>query len=265
MVNTIRFHVASDILGLRTFIANVYFIGKKGAKSGEWVLVDGGISLGASRILRTARERFGKKSRPKAIILTHGHFDHVGALSALVKEWKVPIYAHELEIPYLTEKKDYFPPDPSVGGGLMSLLSPFFPRRAVNLSDHIKPLPREGSIPFLHEWRYIHTPGHTEGHLSLFREYDRILLPGDAFITVKQESFWAVLSQSKQVHGPPAYFTTDWDKARESVKRLASLHPAIAAPGHGLPMSGAELKNQLNDLAEYFNELAVPEQGRYVH
>jgi glyoxylase-like metal-dependent hydrolase (beta-lactamase superfamily II) len=98
----------------------------------------------------------------------------------------------------------------------------------------------------------------------LFREVDRTLIVGDAFCTTRQESFFAVASQKPELHGPPAYFTTDWDAARDSVRRLAALRPDVIAPGHGQPMAGAETTAALRELAERFDELAVPEQGRYV-
>ena len=66
---------------------------------------------------------FGHGNRPAAILLTHGHFDHVGALKTLAEEWDVPVYAHTLELPYLTGRSSYPPPDPSVGGGAMAAMS----------------------------------------------------------------------------------------------------------------------------------------------
>jgi glyoxylase-like metal-dependent hydrolase (beta-lactamase superfamily II) len=70
--------------------------------------------------------------------------------------------------------------------------------------------------------------------------------------------------QTKEVNGPPAYFTTDWEAARESVQRLEALHPSAVATGHGRPMRGEELARQLEMLANDFDQLAVPDQGRYV-
>ena len=77
------------------------------------MLVDAALSIGARQIIETAAERFGRDSRPSAIILTHGHFDHVGALHALLDAWQVPVYAHHMELPYLTGRADYPPPDPT--------------------------------------------------------------------------------------------------------------------------------------------------------
>lgn len=93
-------------------------------------------------------------------------------------------------------------------------------------------------------WHWIHTPGHTPGHVSLFREDDRCLIAGDAFVTVKQESLYAVATQEQEIHGPPAHFTPDWAAARQSVERLARLPPAIAATGHGTPMRGLEMRGR---------------------
>jgi glyoxylase-like metal-dependent hydrolase (beta-lactamase superfamily II) len=256
--------IAPDVICVAVLIANVCIVGKPGAKDGEWVLVDTGVATSDDNIINASEELFGK-SKPAAIVLTHGHFDHVGAVKTLSDYWDVPVYAHELEIPYLTGKSDYPPPDPTVGGGLMAAVSPLYPRTAINLGNRIKQLPSDGSIPPMPEWRYIHTPGHTPGHISLFRDSDKVLIAGDAITTVKQESAMAVMMQEKELHGPPAYFTTDWDKARESVRKLEALKPSLVITGHGQPMCGEELSRQLSEVAADFNELEVPDQGRYVH
>lgn len=253
--------VAPGVLVLQTLIANVCLVGEP--NQGDWILVDAGLAGSAGSISQVATERFGR--RPAAIVLTHGHFDHVGALAELCQTWDLPVHAHELEIPYLTGEADYLSPDPSVGGGMISRLSPLMPRKGIDLGrDRVRPLPADGSVPGAPAWRWVHTPGHTAGHVSLFREAGRVLISGDALITVRQESALAVLMQEKEIHGPPAYFTTDWAAARESVRGLAALRPAVVAPGHGQPMGGAELEEQLAELAGHFDSLAVPDHGRYV-
>jgi glyoxylase-like metal-dependent hydrolase (beta-lactamase superfamily II) len=100
--------------------------------------------------------------------------------------------------------------------------------------------------------------------VSLFRDADRALIVGDAFCTTKQESFFAVATQRPELHGPPAYYTTDWHAARASVSQLAALEPAFIAPSHGQPMAGDEAARLLTELSQRFDEIAVPEQGRYV-
>lgn len=251
---------APDLLSLRTLFVNVCFIGEPGSRS--WVLVDTGMTGFTDSIMRLAEERF--TGPPVAIVLTHGHFDHVGSVIELVQHWGTPVYAHPLEFPYLTGMKDYQKPDPSVGGGLLSSISFLYPNDAIDLDDRIVPLPQDGSVPGAPGWKWLHTPGHTPGHVSLFQEQRRLLVAGDAFITVKQESALTVILQEKEIHGPPAYFTTDWQAAQKSVEMLASLKPEIAVTGHGQYMHGAELSNQLERLAGNFERMAVPKQGRYV-
>jgi hypothetical protein len=90
------------------------------------------------------------------------------------------------------------------------------------------------------------------------------LIVGDAFCTTKQESFFAVATQRPEMHGPPMYYTTDWPAARASVERLAALEPAFIAASHGQPMAGAETAMALQELARRFDEVAVPEKGKYV-
>lgn len=256
--------VAPDVVGMRILIANLYFIGEPNS-SENWILVDAGVGPCANAIERAADERFGAGARPKAIVLTHGHFDHVGGLKELAERWNVPVYAHELELPFLTGRSDYPPPDPGVGGGAMAWLSFLYPRRAIDLGDRVQALPADGSIPFLSGWRAVHTPGHTPGHVALFREADRVLIAGDAIITTKQESMFSAVTQSPQtVQSPPAYFTIDWTEARESVQKIAALRPSIVATGHGIPMRGQEMQEQLQTLAAEFDRLGMPAHGRYV-
>ncbi|MCT2536120.1 MBL fold metallo-hydrolase [Aquibacillus koreensis] len=252
--------VYEDVAFYRTLLVNVIMLGKP--ESDDWLLIDAGIAHYGKRIIAAAEKRYGNKP-PRAIILTHGHFDHVGSAKELAKFWDVPIYAHEQELDFITDKQVYPPADPTVGGGMFSLLSPIFPQRPVNLKKWAKALPDDGSIPFLDEWKYIHTPGHTPGHISLFREKDKTLLSGDAIVTENPESSFAVFFPLKKVYGPPAYFTQDWDLAEESVKKIVDLEPNVVVAGHGLPMEGEQLRKQLRELSSNFLTEAIPKNKRH--
>ena len=256
--------VAPDLAYQRLAIANVVYFGTRHAADLRWVLVDAGVMGTAAMIRRAVAARFGEGARPAAIVLTHGHFDHVGALRELAERWNVPIFAHELELPYLDGRSSYPPPDPTVGGGLMSTLSRFYPRGPIDVRRWLHALPADGSVPGMPGWQWIHTPGHTPGHVSFWREADRALIAGDAFITTKQESAYAVVAQRPELHGPPMYFTPDWDAARESVRRLAALEPELVVTGHGRALEGPEMRRALHTLARDFDQVAVPEHGRYV-
>jgi glyoxylase-like metal-dependent hydrolase (beta-lactamase superfamily II) len=256
--------VLADIAYQRLVLVNVVYLGAPTAGDRGWVLVDAGVAGSAGTIRRAATRRFGADARPAAIVLTHAHFDHVGALETLAEEWDVPIWAHRLEVPYLDGSRAYPPPDPKVGGGLMARLAPLYPRGPVDVRARIRVLPEDGAVPGLAGWQWVHTPGHTEGHVSLWRAADRTLVTGDAVITTAQESAYAVLTQREEVHGPPQYFTPDWASARRSVERLAALEPELLVTMHGRALRGAPMRRALHELARRFDEVAVPAQGRYV-
>jgi glyoxylase-like metal-dependent hydrolase (beta-lactamase superfamily II) len=181
----------------------------------------------------------------------------------VLKDWDVPVFAHALERPYLTGKSPYPPPDPLVGGGALALVSRMYPRGPIDIGTRFERLSETRQVPGLPGWQWIHTPGHTAGHVSLYRERDRVLIAGDAVTTVKQESFVAVTLQRPDMHGPPAYFTQDWRSAAESVGRLAALEPEILASGHGDPRRGPQMRMALRELASRFADRETPKFGRY--
>lgn len=258
------YQVTQGVWGLKTLFVNIYMIANRKGVADGWVLIDTGFRGYAARIIDMAEALFGPGTKPEVIILTHGHFDHTGNLKALLEHWDVPVYAHPLELPYLTGKSAYPPADPSVGGGLMAWLSWAYPTKALDLGDKVQALDESGDIPELPEWKTIHTPGHTAGHISLFFKLNATLIAGDAFATTKTESAFYALCFVQKLSGPPQYFTTDWAMAAQSVRKLYELEPRTAAAGHGYTMRGKELQTELKYLADNFEDIAIPQHGRYV-
>ena len=248
--------IADDVLRIPVKIGNCYLVGDRD----EWVLVDAGVEGQADRIRAIAAERFGENSRPEAIILTHGHFDHAGSAGKLAERWDVAIYAHKLEMPYLTGRSKYPPPDPTVGGFMAQMIR-LVPNKAFDYTEHMLELPL-GEAPGMTDWAVIETPGHSPGHVSFYRESDGVLLAGDAFATVDQTKAMNLFTMKPEVALPPTYYTCDWDSAYDSVQRLAELEPEVIAAGHGEPMSGREATDGLKRLAR---EWPAPTHGRYVH
>ncbi len=261
--------IASGVACLPISFVNTYFIGEPG---GPWALVDTGIPFFAARVRAAAAARFGPDSRPEAIFLTHGHFDHSGNALALADHWDVPVYAHRLELPYLNGRSDYPVPDPTVGGAI-AMLSRVMPYGTRDLGDRLRVLtPDEGQpdgapggdhgmLPGFADWRWVHTPGHAPGQVAFYRESDRTLLAGDAVATMNMDSYLelAIKQQEISVGGNP--FISDWGAYGRSVERLTALEPVTLACGHGFPMSGSEVAG---DLQRFAANLTPPPHGRYV-
>ena len=190
--------VALGVGRLGILFVNVFALGKPG---GPWLLVDAGLPGSAGFIRRAVARRFGPEARPQGILLTHGHFDHVGAARELAEGWDVPLFAHPLEAPYLTGRSDYPPRDPTMGGA-MDQMSRLMPDHGYDFGDRVKELPEEGTVPGVPGWRWLHTPGHTPGHVSLYRESDGALLAGDAFATMNLDSWSAYFTRKRELSRP---------------------------------------------------------------
>ena len=248
--------IAPDVGWLPISFVNVYFVGHPG---GTWVLVDTGLPGRSREIIDATEARFGAGARPDAIILTHGHFDHAGSALSLAEHWDVPIYAHRLELPYLTGRSPYPPPDPTIGGAI-AFLSRFMPSRAMDLGKRIREL-QPNEVPAIPGWEWLATPGHSPGHISLFRSSDRVLLAGDTFATMNMDSWTGLVTGRRVLARASSPFNTDWGATRSSVKELANLRPNVVACGHGVPIASSDLPNQLQAFANAFRP---PRHGRYV-
>jgi glyoxylase-like metal-dependent hydrolase (beta-lactamase superfamily II) len=79
-------------------------------------------------------------------------------------------------------------------------------------------------------FRVVHAPGHTPGHVILFREADRVAVVGDVLNGMSLATGWPGL------HEPPGFFCTDVAENRRSIRRLAELGPRLLCFGHGPPL-----------------------------
>ncbi|WP_346958283.1 MBL fold metallo-hydrolase [uncultured Arthrobacter sp.] len=243
--------VADGVYQLRTgrgrLASHVYLV-----RSGpEWVLVDAGWPHAGQPIFAAAELLFGPGTRPASIVLTHVHPDHSGSAPELARRWAVPVYVHPAELPQAPGKllEEYANPlDRWVLGPLLRLLPPGT-IQAADLTDVAHPFDPAQGMPGLPGWRCIPTPGHTPGHIALFREADGVLLSGDAVLTVDLNTVRGLLARAPSVSGPP--WITTWDRAaaETSIAVLAELRPHVLASGHGRPIVGPSAARQLADLA----------------
>ena len=105
-----------------------------------------------------------KGYQPKAILFTHGHFDHVMGVEGFVKEFDIPVYLHEEEKQVL-EKPEL---------NLSVMFGQGFTYGAVTCLKDGQQLHLAG-----YDFQVIHTPGHTSGGVSYYVAEHNVLFSGD--------------------------------------------------------------------------------------
>jgi glyoxylase-like metal-dependent hydrolase (beta-lactamase superfamily II) len=110
---------------------------------------------------------------------------------------------------------------------LLSRLLPVWDGGAVEIAGTVE----EGET--VAGFRVIHLPGHAPGQIGLFRDSDRLALASDCAYTLNVQT---------GIKGPPRVpvdaFNIDTEQARDSIRKLAALEPAIAWMGHMDPVTG---------------------------
>lgn len=172
-------------------------------------LVDAGMPFMATGIARAVRSLGAGPLR--RIVLTHGHADHVGAVTRLLGVWPdIPVLAHRLEIPPMTGEATY----------------PGRRRAAAYLPRGLaRPLPEDadGRLGPVGGLRPYWTPGHAPGHVVYHHERDDVLLAGDLF-------------NAKQGRLRFPMFTFDKARTLESSRIVRELDPAHMEVCHGGPV-----------------------------
>ncbi len=245
------------ILGRGPLSTNVYLV----RWAASWVLVDTGWPRNGPAIRQAVEETFGRPAGPRAILLTHLHPDHAGSLRELVGVWGAPAFVHRAELPLATGYVPEYanPLDERVIIPVLTRLPRAWQERmrsGSDLSEVVHPLDA-GAPPGLPGWVSVHVPGHTPGSVAFFRPRDRMLISGDALLTVDLTSLGGLLAGRARL-APPLRFT-DWDRTatEESIAALARLRPAAILPGHGRPLVGAEVASRLTAFAERLRRRAL--------
>jgi len=190
----------------------------------EGVLVDSGIRNSYSTIKKTLREIPVYQH-----ILTHAHPDHQGCSGQLCAEFAITLLCHPDEV-FRTETglvtKDY----PDRNHWLAKLQQKYWSGQGHRVNRTVVEKDMIGSF------QVIETPGHSAGHISLFREYDGVLIIGDAATNMN------LLTTKSGLHLPPNLFTSDQQLNMRSLQKLAKLNPAIICFGHGPVMTNTGRK-----------------------
>lgn len=216
-----------------------------------YVLTDGAafslVDTGTCRdlpLLLAAIEALGLKPEGcHSVLLTHGHCDHAGNAAYFATRYGAKVYAHAAEQPFLETGQTYAPSGLRIlgpSGVLFSLGEVYWPVRRLAVDGVVEA--GEVIATPSGNWRVLHTPGHTPGHVSYFRDSDHTLLSGDAILTVMPYTRQPGLSLAQPV------FATDLAQARDSALQLATLAPRLLLPGHGAPLR-ADTATRLTNFA----------------
>lgn len=204
--------LAKDLHMLRGFppnAINVYLIGD--------VLVDAATRQGSRRIFKQLSAR-----KLVAHALTHVHPDHQGSSHAVCERYGIPLWCGERDVPRM-----------EAPGQVHSPVAPAWLNRIeqrfwVGPPHRVDRVLREGDE--VAGFTVLDTPGHTPGHISLWRESDRVLILGDVLTNMN------LLTAVPGLHEPLPMFTPDVASNRASIRKLAELRPALACFGHGPPL-----------------------------
>ncbi|MFD1030718.1 MBL fold metallo-hydrolase [Metaplanococcus flavidus] len=156
---------------------------------------------------------------PIAILLTHAHFDHIGAVDELRDEYRIPVYLHNLE-------KDWLGRPNLNGSGKYAAL----PDYRINDADVLLKEEKELEIgPF--RMMLLHTPGHSPGSISFYFKEDGFAMVGDTL-------FRGSIGRTDLIDGSET-------KLLQSIRSALLTLPGetVLFPGHGPDTTPAEEKN----------------------
>jgi glyoxylase-like metal-dependent hydrolase (beta-lactamase superfamily II) len=199
------------ITGIPPYGINCYLI----AHPDGDVLVDAMTRFDARRILRALEGR-----RMAAHVATHAHPDHVGATHAVATRLSIPVWAHAEDRPAVE--------DTSLIGKRQrdALINRVFAKVMLGPGHPVERELAEGDE--VAGFTVLHTPGHSVGHIALWRESDGVLILGDVL-----NNQHPLLGFPRGLRLPLDVFTPDPQRNRESAKRLGELPVRTAVFGHG--------------------------------
>jgi glyoxylase-like metal-dependent hydrolase (beta-lactamase superfamily II) len=203
-------------------------------QAGEVTIVDAGVPGYYKDLARELAAMGRALADVRALILTHGHSDHVGFAERLRRERQVPVSVHEADTALARGEVA----NPARGYGPVKL-GPFLGFLWFTLLHGGLRTPRLQQVAAFGDGatldvpgspRVVLTPGHTPGSAALHFASLGALFVGDALAT------YAVTTGAR---GPQvAPFTADAARAVESLARLEAISADLVLPGHGDPWTG---------------------------
>jgi glyoxylase-like metal-dependent hydrolase (beta-lactamase superfamily II) len=209
--------------GVWTHNLGIANIGILELPSGGLALIDTGGNGSGVKIQKALSENNWKLSDIKHILITHGHYDHVGDLALLVEQSGATVWAHRLEAPVIRgEQKQQLPPDTS-----LNILGRWLKGTAQNPQKGVVHRELQGATNLevvCPKLRAVFLPGHAPGQFGYFLEDSRTLFGGDCCMNILG------------LRLPIAAFSTDMREAKRSLMVAAKLEPNHLVVGHGQPI-----------------------------
>lgn len=222
--------IAPSIHRLGNGVVNAYLVDDAGSVT----IVDAGVPGYYTDIPRELAAMGRGIEDVRALLLTHGHTDHIGFAERMRRERRTPVWVHEADAALARGEV----PNPAKGARPIRLAPLlgflwFALRRGGLRTPHLTEVATFGDGAVLDvpgAPRVVLVPGHTPGSAALHMASLDVLFVGDAFAT------YAVTTGT---HGPQvAPFTADADEAVRSLDRIADLAAGHVLPGHGEPWTG---------------------------
>lgn len=217
---------------------NVYFL-----EDGDGVVQ---FDAGTKRMRRKVRKAAEKLGGVNRVILSHAHADHRGTAPFI----DAPVYCHPDEVAD-AERESHL----ARYWDLSQL--PFAPTRWIypSVLKHWDggAVKIDGTVSEGDEvagFRVVHFPGHAPGLIGLWRESDRVALVSDVVYLVDSVRWLGNPLPEGEATVPDPVWAWDHEKSKASVRKLASLEPAMVAAGHGEPLRGDNLRAALERAAE---------------
>ncbi|MBM6621642.1 MBL fold metallo-hydrolase [Micrococcaceae bacterium RIT802] len=202
------------------------------------MLVDAGLPAGWKHIVSALRELGRRPGELECVVLTHGHFDHIGTVARIQRDFGLPVFIHPDDAyiaahPYRYQHENSRLVYPFRYPGCLPVLAKMSLAGALNVRGvrGLEPLSDETAATLPGQPLVVGTPGHTAGHCALHFPHRDAVISGDALVT---------LDPYTGQTGPQtvsAAATGDSRQAVASLDALESTATRLVLPGHGLPFT----------------------------